>query len=150
MANEVSDVDIRLIYGDAGETRMDTVFEANGVRLNPGVTTPTTDPRLLPIVPKTKGFLGEDDKLFLYAKSTTTTHFDENGELEIPVTIRNVKTGVVNEKMLQRADFFATGVAMVVNIWTKIGYYTVGAQEQLKIGHAIAENSRIRVVTRNA
>lgn len=79
MANEVSDVDIRLIYGDAGETRMDTVFEANGVRLNPGVTTPTTDPRLLPIVPKTKGFLGEDDKLFLYAKSTATTETRNRG-----------------------------------------------------------------------
>lgn len=150
MANEVSDIDIRLIYGDAGETRMDKVYGASGVRLNPGITTPTTDPRLLPIVPKTKGSLGEDDKLFLYAKSTSSVHFDENSELEVPVSIRNVKTKVVSEENLHRADFFATGVDMVVNNWTKIGYYTVGAQEELKIGHTIAENSRMRVVARNA
>lgn len=150
MANEVQDIDIRLIYGDAGETRMDSVFEANGVRLNPGGTTPTTDPRLLPIVPKTKGSLAEDDKLFLYAKSVSSVNFDTNSDVEVPVAVRNVKTKVVSEKVLRTADFYASDVTMVAGVWTKIGYYTIGAQEELKIGHAIAENSRIRMVIRNA
>ena len=150
MANEVTDVEIRLVYGDASETELHAVETLSGIRLNPGGTTPTTDPRLLPILAKTKGALEEDDKLIIYGRPTTTTNFDTNGELEIPVTIQNIKTKVVSAKVLERADFFTSDVAMTVNIWNKIGSYTITAQERLKIGQAIAENSRIRVVARSA
>ncbi len=152
MANEENNYRLRLVYADASETRMDVVFEADGHRLNPGGTSPTTDPRLLPIVPKTAGALAEDDKLILYVYDygLGTQNFDTNSELEIPVSIRNVKTGVVSEKMLVRSDFFSSDVTTTSNTWVRVGAYTVSAQEQLKIGHQIAENSRIKVVLRVA
>ena len=152
MANEENNYRLRLVYADASETRMDVVAEYDGHRLNPGGTTPTTDPRLLPILPKTAGHLSEDDKLMMYVYDygLGTQNFDTNSELEIPVSIRNIKTGVISEKILVRKDFFTSDVTTTSDAWVKVGSYTVSAQEQLKIGHAVAENSRIRVVARVA
>ena len=150
MANEVTDVKIRILYADAGETRADQVFVADGIRSNPGGTTPTTDPREMIIVPKTEGFMGQDDKIILSAKPSATTNFDTNSEMEIPVMIQNVKTGVVRADFLNRSDFFSSDQGMTVNVWNQIGEYTVGAQENVKLGQDIPENSKLRVVVRSA
>ncbi|MDY6966788.1 MAG: hypothetical protein SVM80_12630, partial [Halobacteriota archaeon] len=95
-------------------------------------------------------FVAEDDKILLYARPTSTTNFDTNSEMEIPVTIRNIKTNTVRATTLQRADFFSSDQAMTVNVWNRIGEYSVGAQEQVKVGQQIAENSRLRAVVRSA
>ena len=150
MANEVTDVKIRILYADAGETRVDQVFVCDGIRANPGGTTPTTDPREMTIVPKTEGFMGQDDKIILSAKPTSTTNFDTNSEMEIPVMVQNVKTGVVRADFLNRSDFFSSDQGMTVNVWNQIGEYTVGAQENVKLGQDIPENSKLRVVVRSA
>jgi len=150
MANEVTDVEIRLAYSDAGESIVNEVLTAPGTRTNPGGTTPTTDPRQLPIVPKTGDFVAEDDKIILYAKPVSTTNFDTNSELEIPASIQNIKTGVIRPVVLARSDFFSSDQTMTVAVWNRIGAYTIGAQERVKIGQDIAENSRIRAVIRSA
>lgn len=145
--------DARLVYADAGETKRDVVWQGSKAACMAdssisGAVLTQPDPRKLPIVPKTKGFLSEDDKLILeiYNSATDTYDNDDNdaeATIRIPITIRNVKTGVVRETELMSKDFSGSDVACVASEWTKILTYTVGAQEQVKLGHAIAENSRI-------
>ena len=145
-----TDYRLRLVYADASETRMDVVFEADGNSLNPGrvAYNAAFDPRQLPIVPKTAGALAEDDKLIVYGYFDSTGTVDvSDTRMLVPVSIRNVKTGVVSEKVLKTSDLLGTSDITIssASTWTKLGSYTVSAQEQLKIGHQVAENSRIQM-----
>lgn len=150
MANEVTETDIRLELTNNEE---DTVYHSvtfSGIRLNPGGTTPTTDPRLLPLLQMSGVDIGPDDKIVLKAKPTSTVNFDTNSNLEIPVTILNTTTKVPKADVLQRADFFTADVAMTTGVWNRIGAYTLGRQKRLVLGQKVAEDSKIRAVVRSA
>lgn len=112
----------------------------------------STDPRQQIIMPKSKDMLEEDDKLILEVSLLAASNVDYSAveaftKMRIPVTIRNKRTGTVLERTLRHPDFASADVTVPsANVWTVIGTYTVSAQEQVKIGWNIAENSRIYVL----
>ena len=145
--------DLELVYADASETRQDVVYRGSkGALLGDssvsGAVLSQADPRKLPILAKTAGHLSEDDKLIVKIKDNTAETFDNADNdaemsIRIPITIRNVKTEVLTETELMAKDFSGSDVLMIAGEWTKVLTYTVSAQEEVKIGHAVAENSRI-------
>lgn len=138
---------LRLVFSDASETNKRVIGEWATEQLDI-----STDPRQQIIMPKSKDMLEEDDKLIvevslLAASTIDYTATEAFTKMRIPVTIRNKRTGTVFERILRHPDFTSADITIgAANTWTVIGTYTVSAQEQVKIGHNIAENSRIYVV----
>lgn len=132
--------DIRILFADASETRRDVVFGA--VRTEP--LDVSTDPQQQLVVPAGMATLDEDDKLIVEMKGDSATTVDNTAAIRIPVRIQNKKTGVVRETYITGADLglTATDVAIATS-WTKVGSYTVGAQERLRLGHGTRANSVI-------
>lgn len=144
----VTEGKIRLTYTDASMTRQDVVLEADTV-----LADISTDPRQKIIVGYIKSNpLKEDDMLLMSIQGLTAGDFDSGSTFQIPVTIRNVTTGIVRETMLTVSDFTdmsgaaigATNIDYGTN-FTAVAKYTVKAQEQLKLGYRMAENSRLYV-----
>lgn len=141
---------IRLVFSDASQTEKCVIAEFASQVLDI-----STDPRQMPIVPMSAGLISEDDLLIMEFMpvsgagdvATDPTESATHSLVRIPVTVKNVRTGNKYEKMLTSADFnaAATNYTCAQNAWTVIGTVTVSAQEQLKLGYAIADNSRIMI-----
>lgn len=133
--------DIRIVKTDASETVRVVLYETASEIAVLG----KTDPRLAPIVPMSQATLREDDKLLIEYKTGTASQITgASCSARIPMRKRNVRTGNVAESFLRATDVFAAGVASIpANSWIKIGSYTVKAQEEIKIGQSIAENSKL-------
>lgn len=131
---------VRMIFADASETRRDVVF--GEVRTEP--LDVSTDPQQQLVVPAGAATLEEDDKLIVEMKGDAATTVDNTSVIRIPVRIQNKKTKVVRETYLTGADLglTATDVAIATS-WTKVGSYTVNAQERLRLGHGTRANSTI-------
>lgn len=150
MANEVTDVKVRIQLMNNDEDAVYFTHEISGIEANPGGTTPTTDRRILPVMEMSGVDIGPDDKVVLSAYPTATTNFDTNSVLEIPITVLNTTTDVSKGAVLERADIYAADQAMTVSVWNRIGAYTVPRQSRVVLGRKIAENSRARFVVRSA
>ena len=145
----VTEGDFLLKYTDAGMSRQDIVYgPAPLVKLDI-----STDPRQQLIVPYQSGEpLKEDDILLMNLKGLTAGTFDSGTTFYIPATIRSVTTGIVREVFLGAADFTdmegdalgADDISYGVTP-TDVLKYTVKAQEEIRLGHKFAENSRIYV-----
>ena len=104
-------------------------------------------------MPKVKKVLStvlkQDDKLIVMFKPSIAdvenAAPEETQNIRMPVTFRNVRSKVVYEKTLTYSDFTeirATGVAAQVwalNTWYDMLSYTIPAQSELKLGHAIQD-----------
>jgi len=133
--------DFRITKTDASETVRQVLFEGPSEQLDV-----STDPRQQIIVPMSLATLREDDKLLIEYKTGTATTVDYgNSTVRIPIRRRNVRTGNVADSYLRHSNFASADVSVGANSWVKIGSYTVPAQEEIRIGQAIAENSRIYV-----
>jgi hypothetical protein len=149
----------RLVVTDARKTKRIVVAEYHASEFNPrNAADPAypqfeTDMQKMPILPKgVGGVLGEDDYLIIEAKddgSSQSQIISTHQRLRIPITIRNRRTGVVTEKVLAPQDFTITtdfaSANMSATYWREIAYKQVPAQEQWKLGHAIAHNSRVLI-----
>lgn len=147
----------RLVVTDARKTKRVVVAEYHSSEFQPTNAADdaypqfVTDPQQMPILPKgVGGILGEDDYLLLEAKddgSSQSKITANHQRIRIPVTIRNRRTGVVTEKFLSPSDFTVTtdfaSANMSATYWREIAYVQVPAQEQWKLGVAIAHNSRV-------
>lgn len=139
----------RIYASDAGMTRKDLVYgDVRTEQLDI-----STDPRQMQVVPYTPGaILKEDDLVIISLKGDTAGTFDSGSTVRIPVTIKNVTTGIKRRAFLSLTDFTdmsgtavgATDISYGTN-FTDVIKYTVKAQEQLVLGHDFAENSRIYV-----
>ena len=145
----VTEGQMRLKYTDASMTRQDVVYgDVPTTKLDIA-----TDPRQMLVVPYQSGPpLKEDDMLIMALKGNTAGDFDSGSTLQVPVTIRNITTGIVREAFLEVGDFTdMSGAALsATNIdygvsFTDVVKYTVKAQEEMRLGHKFAENSRIYV-----
>lgn len=133
--------DFRITKTDASETVREVLYEGPSEILDA-----STDPRQQPIVPMSLASLREDDKLLIEYKTTTATTVDYGlSTVRIPIRRRNVRTGNVAESYLRHGNFTSADVTVAANTWVKIGSYTVPAQEEIRLGQSIAENSRIYV-----
>ncbi|MCK9520831.1 MAG: hypothetical protein M0R74_17680 [Dehalococcoidia bacterium] len=149
----------RLVVTDASKTKKVVVWEGHSSHFNPvngaAASYPAfeSDMQKLPIIPKgIGGVLREDDYLLIEAKddgSTQSQLIATNQALRIPVTKRNRRTGIVSEQILSPSSFTVTtdfaAADMSATYWREIAYVQVPAQEEWKLGHAIAHNSRILI-----
>ena len=133
--------DIRIVKTDASETVRQVLYETGSEIAVLG----ETDPRLAPIVPMSLAGLREDDKLLIEYKTGTASQVTgASSAARIPIRRRNVRTGNVAESFLRSSDVFAAGATVIAaSSWVTIGSYTVPAQEEIRIGQTIAENSRL-------
>ena len=133
--------DIRIVKTDASETVRQVLYETGSEIAVLGAT----DPRLSPIVPMSLAGLREDDKLLIEYKTGTASQVTgATSAARIPIRRRNVRTGNVAESFLRSSDVFAVGaVVIAASSWVTIGSYTIPAQEEIRIGQTIAENSRL-------
>jgi len=133
--------DIRIVKTDASETVRQVLYETGSEIAVLGAA----DPRLSPIVPMSLAGLREDDKLLIEYKTGTASQVTgATSAARIPIRRRNVRTGNVAESFLRSSDVFAAGaVVIAASSWVTIGSYTVPAQEEIRIGQTIAENSRL-------
>ena len=133
--------DIRIVKTDASETVRQVLYETGSEIAVLG----GSDPRLAPIVPMSQATLREDDKILVEYKTGTASQITgASCSARIPIRRKNVRTGNVAESFLRSSDVFAAGVtAIAANGWVTIGSYTVPAQEEIRIGQSIAENSRL-------
>lgn len=131
----------RIVKTDASETVRQVLFESHSTSL--GVS---TDPRQQVIVPMSQASAREDDKIMLEYFTATATTVDKGlSTMIIPFRRRNVRTGNVADTVLIDSDFQTADATVGASSWTKIGSFTIPAQEEYKLGQTIAENSRIYV-----
>ena len=133
--------DIRIVKTDASETVRQVLYETGSEIAVLGAS----DPRLAPIVPMSQATLREDDKILIEYKTGTASQVTgATSSARIPIRRKNVRTGNVAESFLRSSDVFAAGaVTIAANGWVTIGSYTIPAQEEIRIGQSIAENSRL-------
>lgn len=138
---------VRILFSDASETNRRVIAEFATEQLDQ-----STDPRQQVIIAKSVDMLEEDDKMIVEVNLMAASNVDYDSaeawtKMRVPVTVRNKRTGNVFERILRHPDFATADVTIAVaSQWTRIGTYTVTAQEQVKLGWALAENSRLFVL----
>ena len=111
-------------------------------------STPETDAQKMPKVKKhLSTILKEDDKFVIMMKPNSAQVWDIDQlarEIRIPVTFRNRRSGVTYEKTLEYLDFTdllkaAGDQTLASGQWYDYLTYTIPAQSELKLGHAIQD-----------
>ena len=129
--------DVRIRFADASRSNLRKIFEAPTEALDV-----STDPRQQLIVPLSKETLHEDDLMIVEVKVGTASSADYGlSTVRIPITKRNKSTGQETPTYLRDSDLRSADVTLATS-WTELGVYTVGAQEDVKLGHRIPDNSR--------
>lgn len=143
---------IRFYAADASQSRKDKIYGDVPYRL---ATLGGSDPRLSLFVPFTpKAELKEDDVLIMAITSVAASAFDSGSTLSIPVTIKNMTTGIVSPTFLAVKDFTdmsgtaisGTDITSAAGVVQDVIKYTVKPQERLILGHTFAENSKLYMI----
>lgn len=133
--------DVRIRFTDANRGIMTKVFESRTEPLDV-----STDPRQQLLLPMSGVTLGQDDLIILECNVDTTSEIDYGlSTIRIPVTVMSTATGQRTATYLVHADFVAADVTLTADTWIEIGSYTVPAQQKIKLGHEIPDNSRIYI-----
>jgi len=140
---------LRIVHKDANDNVIAELLEKHTSEFGSAAADATmanNDPQKMPKVKKhLSTVLKQDDKLVLMFNSDGAQTGAANDALtvRIPVTFRNIRTGVVYEKTLVAGDFAGDGDMsaqnLVAGVLTELDYYTVPAQSELKLGHAIQD-----------
>lgn len=130
----------RLVGTDAGQTQRNTLVGP----IRTEVLDISTDPRQQYCVGYIDYALRENDLLILEMKGDAATNVNNTSSIRIPVTLKNLKTGLETATYLVGADFGLTASNVAVTTaWTVVGTYTVPVQYAIKIGHKQSVNSVI-------
>ncbi len=138
----------RLVHQDANENTVGELMEKHSTEFGTGAA-PESDPQKMPKVKKgLSPVMREDDRLALMFRPDAAYTADKTADvitLRVPVTFRNIRTGVVYEKTLTALDFNSADkympedTAMSAATWYIVDYYTIPAQSEIKLGHAIQD-----------
>lgn len=140
----------RIVHRDNNDNTLAEILEKHSSEFGGTTGSPQTDPQKLPKVKKhLSPVIQEDDKLVVMFKPDTTraeaaTSSAATNTVRVPVTVKNLRTGVVFEKTLTASDFvdrrpYANGQAWVSGVWYDVFSLTLGAQLQMKVGHAVQD-----------
>jgi hypothetical protein len=140
----------RLVHRDNNDNTLAEILEKHSSEFGGTTGTPQTDPQKMPKVKKDLSpIIQEDDKFVIMFKpdATVTEHSTSTAAtntVRIPVTVKNLRTGVVFEKTLVKGDFtdrrpYANSQIWTSDVWYDIFSLTLGAQLQMKIGHRIQD-----------
>ena len=151
MANTMLGGTYRIVHRDSNDNTIAELLEKHKTELIGVLGTPESDPQKMPKVKKhLSTILKQDDKLVVMYKHEGTTLTIVTGTsgvrtLRIPVTFRNIRSGIVYEKTLVAADFTdAKDITLVGNKWVAGTWYdaeefVIPAQSEVKLGHAIQD-----------
>lgn len=129
--------DVRIRFSDASRSNMRKIWEAPTEQLDS--STLMTEQM---IVPFSKETLHEDDILIVEVKVGTASSADYGlSTVRIPITKLSKSTGQETPTYLRDSDIRAADVTLATT-WTELGTYTISAQESVKLGHRIPDNSR--------
>lgn len=132
---------LRLRFADANRGVMTKVFESRTEPLNV-----STDPRQQLILPMSGALVGQDDVVILEVNVDTTSSMDYGlSTVRIPITILATATGQKTATYLVHKNFVAADVTLTADTWIEVGSYTVPAQQKLRLGHEIPDNSRVYI-----
>lgn len=132
---------LRVRMTDANRGIMTKVFESRTEPLNVA-----TDPRQQLIVPMSGSMVGQDDLVILEVKVDTTSSMDYGlSTVRIPITVLATATGQKTATYLVHADFTTDDVTLTAGTWVEVGAYEIPAQQKLKLGHEIPDNSRVYI-----
>lgn len=141
----------RLVHRDNNDNTLSEIVEKHSSEFGYLVTATAapTDPQQMPKIKKALSpIIQEDDKLVMMCKpDTTLTNLGTTARTQtvrIPVTIKNLRSGVVYEKTLIESDFTdrkapVAGDKYTAGVWYDLLSLTLGAQLQMKLGHAIQD-----------
>jgi len=140
----------RIVHRDGNDNNIAELLEKTSAEFGivAATSSPNTDPQKMPKVKKhLSTLLREDDKLVLMGKPNVTAQVIDvdqfTWDLMIPVTFRNKRSGVVYEKTLEYVDFTdtikAAGDQTAALGWYDLLEYSVPAQSEMKLGHAIQD-----------
>ncbi len=138
--------DVRIIFSDQSYMNRRLVWQGATERLDG--STLQSEQIIIPLSAET---LHQDDLLIVEVKLTTASSADYGlSTVQIPVTKLNKSTKQETATYLRDSDIRSADVTLATT-WTTLGTYTVTAQEALKLGQRISENSRIYIsFTENA
>jgi len=140
----------RLVHRDNNDNTLAEICEIRSEQFGGVLGTPQADIQRWPTVKKDMSpTIMEDDKLVIMFKPSTTltehsTAAAAANTVLVPVTIKNMRSGVVYEKDLAVSDFtdrraYANSQVWTAAVWYDIWSITLGAQLQMKIGHRIQD-----------
>lgn len=138
--------DVRIRFSDASRSNMRKIYEAPTELLDSSAL--LTEQLIVPFSQET---IHEDDLLIVEVKVGVASSADYGlSTIRIPITKLSKSTGQETPTFLRDSDIRAADVTLATS-WTELGTYTISAQESLKLGHRIPDNSRAYIsFTENA
>jgi len=138
---------VRLLYQDPRGSVIPPLWEGH-TSLCGAQTDDMTKMQIMPFI--NLPIFKEDDKLVVQLlMDTAAAVAKQPSYCLIPVTIRNVRTGVVSRTHFSTTSFteYETQRSFSTSEYRNFMYRTVPAGEKWKLGHKYAFNSRIMVAT---
>jgi len=134
--------DVRIRFSDANRNNLRKIWEGPSELLDSSAL--MTEQLIVPFSNET---LHEDDLFIVEYKATVATSADyllagTTTIIRIPITKLSKSTGQETPTFLRDSDLRSADVTLPTT-WTEFGVYTVSAQESLKLGHRIPDNSRM-------
>lgn len=131
--------DVRIIFADASSSNRRKIFEGPTERLDA-----STLQSEQVIVPLSTERVHQDDVIIVEVKVGTASSADYGlTKVQIPITKLNKSTKQETPTYLRDSDLRSADVTLTANTWVVLGTYTVSAQESVKLGQRIPDNSRI-------
>lgn len=131
--------DVRIVFADASQSNRRKIFEAPTERLD--LSALQSEQIIVPLSGET---LHQDDLLIVEVKVGTASTADYAlSKIQIPITKLNKSTKQETPTYLRDSDLRSADVTLTANTWVVLGTYTVSAQEAIKLGQRIPDNSRI-------
>lgn len=140
---------VKLVYHSAAGHSFPALWQRHSNAMKDQLT----DPTKMAICPYVnRPVFKPDDVLMIRLKAVgADTIVLSSSTVRIPVTKRDIRTGAVYDDVLVEGDFAETdggtdGLAFAAAEEGDFAKYTVPAGTEMKLGHKIAQNSRICVV----
>jgi len=139
--------DVRIIFSDASQLNRRVVFQAPTERLDGSAL--QSEQIIVPLSGET---VHQDDLIIVEVKVGTASTADYGlSTVQIPITKLNKSTKQETPTYLRDSDLRAADVTLTASTWVVLGTYTVSAQEAVKLGQRIPDNSRAYIsFTENA
>ena len=133
--------DVRIIFADASSSNRRKVWEGPTERLDQSAL--QSEQIIVPLSGET---IHQDDVLIVEVKVGTASTADYGlSSIQIPITKLNKSTKQETPTFLRDSDLRSADVTLAANTWVVLGTYTVSAQEGIKLGQRIPDNSRIYI-----
>lgn len=143
---------VRLVFTDANQSYEEIVWEGRTEAFLKADGSTVQEMEQNPTCFKTAKSIGEDDLLIIKEKpDAADTLVIGSSNVTIPITRRNLTSGIAWEDVLVASQFTAPGSAgdAPTGVFSEVARYTIPAQQRLKLGHVIADarvDSKLRVI----